>query len=140
MKRWSLLLLLLLLPLTMAPRTSILGETFTIDVTTARDSVRVGSAMAVTVKITKVTDERTGLVPLTTAVTVDDTRGNAKLEAVSRGCTVGDSEIGCWIPPLDPDESVTLRFTVTPTRSGTIVMRFLLPDGKELGMVSRRAV
>jgi hypothetical protein len=140
MKRWSVLLLLLLLPLTMAPRTSFVTETFSVELNTARSDVRTGTEMAVSVKVTNVSADTTSLTPLFIPVTVDDQRDSVIVRAVSQGCTAAPSMVGCWIPELDPGESATLKFTIRPLTTGEIVFRFILSDGKELGSVSRRAI
>lgn len=118
MKRWSALLLLVLLPFTMAPRTSLSdGVDLQVFATVSRDEVRVGQPVNVTLQVRNTSAENLRDARLTLDLRVK--RGDAEnvaLVSTSGSCVAGATtwplvcELGGLKSGQQRTVSVTLRF------------------------------
>jgi hypothetical protein len=137
MKRWSILLLLLLLPLTMAPRTSFDVGDYSFAVSTPRETVRPGSSLPVTVTLTNIGTAPTALEAMVFTFTLDDLKESPlTVRAVSSGCMAAGMVVGCWIPPLDPADTTAVRMVVTPQQAGQLALRMTSRTGVSYGTVT----
>jgi hypothetical protein len=135
MKRWTLLLLMLLIPLTMAPRTSLNpgGGDLALTGILSRTEVRPGSAVTFVVQARNTTDSTLDRAQVNVHVGWDGKSDEISLSA-SRACIVEPAEMGyvvsCRYTQLDPDEQVTMRVTARPLDVG--VLTFHATSGPEL--------
>ena len=132
MNRWTVVALLLLVPLTLAPRTSVNNEIWLLDVVTPRATTAVGAPMPVTVTLTNNTEEPMRLLPVTFVATVDGASGAAVIDTISRGCEADGDMAGCWVPSLEPDESATYRLLVRGTSPGLLELALNVRGGDGL--------
>lgn len=140
MKRRSALLLLLLLPLTMAPRTSFDGGRLDVDVSTPRQSVRVGAVMPVTVTVTNDSPDTTEMTALVVTVLVDGLKDSVEVMTTSRGCLGTGTVAGCWLPPMEPSGTATVQLLARPQQAGRLMLEFSTRNGDVLGSVTRDVV
>ena len=125
MKRWTGLLLLLLLPLTMAPRTSMNPEGGALAMTgvISRTTVRPGSAVTFVLQARNVSDAVLERAHVDILIGWEGKSDTVKL-AASQACTVTHGEGGfvasCPLGALDPDEQATVRVTARPLVGGML--------------------
>lgn len=130
LKRRSALLLLLLLPLTMAPRTSLDADALDVHFDTPRVA-HVGAAFPVAVTFEN-PDETTKLMP----VWLDFVNGDSgpAITVVTGACAAQGATVGCFVPSLEPGESVTYRLLVRPSSPGRLAVEVRTQDdGGSLG-------
>ncbi|HVM13755.1 MAG TPA: hypothetical protein VM287_05435 [Egibacteraceae bacterium] len=127
MKRWTSLLLLLLLPLTMAPRTSFdEGSQYTVHVDTLSSWMRVNSATPVTVTVENLTHEDvTASVDLSVALHVKGAKvDNAvRILAATGGCTpASPTLLQCLISPVPAGGEQSAKMIVRASAVGELVI------------------
>lgn len=134
MKRWTSVLLLLLVPLTMAPRTSMNPEGGSLALTgvISRTEVRPGSAVTFVLQARNVTDAALDRAHVDILVGWDRKSDEIKL-AASRSCTLSAAESGftasCPLGALDPGEQTTVRVTARPLVAGVLTFQAVEGSG-----------
>lgn len=125
MKRWAVLLLLLLLPLTLAPRTSWTTEAgYDLHLQTPREPVRVGAAVPLTLTVDSYSDEPV-LAELQILAAVDDAKETVQIVAASPGCTVTGGTVECLVGPVEPHGSQVVRLVARPLVAGPLTFDVL---------------
>ena len=125
MKRWTVLLLLLLLPLTLAPRTSLNpgGGELALTGIVSRTQARPGSAVTFVVQARNSTADAIERTQLHIQVGWDGKSDQLVLRP-PHGCSVADAEGGwtvtCNLLDLDPGERVTRSVTARPLVPGVL--------------------
>ena len=134
MKRWSVLLLLLLLPLTMAPRTSIspVGSDLELTAVVSKTEVRPGTPVNYVLQVRNATDrvlER----PLVDILIGWDGKSDEVLLTGSSQCAIGPDVTGfiasCGLDTLDPGEMTTLRIQARPLVTGQLTFQVRSDSG-----------
>ena len=125
MKRWTVGLLLLLLPLTMAPRTSLNPEDGVLALTgiLSRTSVRPGSAVTFVVQARNLTDERLERAQVHIFVGWDGKSDQLKVlapQACASAPDQGGVLITCNLVDVDTHEQPTFRVTTRPLAPGEL--------------------
>ena len=124
MKRWTLLLFLLLLPFTMAPRTSMNpGSDLALTGIISRTEVRPGSAVTFVVQARNATTAPLEKSQVDIAVGWGGKSDQITIQA-SRPCLLNSADTGyvatCQFGTLLPGERRTVRVTVRPLVAGTL--------------------
>lgn len=125
MKRWTVVLLLLLLPLTMAPRTSLNPDGGDLALTgiISRTQVRPGSAVTFVVQARNTTGATLERAQVNIFVGWDG-KSDALTLVASRACGTEAVESGwlvtCGLVDLGADEQATLRVTARPLTAGEL--------------------
>lgn len=136
MKRWSLLVLLVLLPFTLAPRTSLNdGATeIALNGVVSRTSIRPGTTATLVVQARNITDSVLERAEVDVAVRWDGKSDALRLGA-SPFCSVDPTaevtNVSCRLGDLQPGEQRTLRVSARPSLPGVIV--FDTSAGSALG-------
>ena len=126
MKRWSVVALLLLLPFTMAPRTSLNEGAPEIALTgvVSRTQIRPGNTATFVLQARNITDSVLQRVELDVAVRWDGKSDQLRLTA-SPICVVDPvaevTAVSCRLGDLQPGEQRTIRVSARPTAAGAIV-------------------
>lgn len=125
MKRWTVLLMLLLLPLTMAPRTSLNPDGGDLALTgiLSRTQVRPGSAVTFVVQASNTTGSPLERAQLTILIGWDG-KADALQLLIPRACFSEASGAGfvvtCNLVDVDPHEQPTVRVTARPLVPGLL--------------------
>ena len=126
MKRWSLLVLLLLLPFTLAPRTS-LNEGATeiaLSGVVSRTSIRPGTTTTFVVQARNITDSVLERAEVDISVSWDGKSDQLRLDA-SPICVVDPvaevTNVSCRLGELQPGEQRTMRVSARPSVPGVVV-------------------
>ena len=134
MKRWTLVLFLLLVPFTMAPRTSLNPGSGSLDLTgiVSRTQVRPGSAVTFVVQARNVSDATMERAHVNLVVGWDGKSDLLTLLA-SQSCTLsGDAPTftaSCPLGELEPGEKATVRVTARPLVGGLLTFQAVEVSG-----------
>ena len=124
MKRWgSLLVLLLLVPLTLAPRTSWTLEEVEYDLTVAtpRDAVRVNAAVPLTLRLLSRSDDVIEHALLVIDVAVDG-RDAVDVVAASAGCTISGTRVTCDVADIPAHGTGEVRIVLRALQKGLVTV------------------
>lgn len=122
MKRWiPIVILLLLVPLTLAPRTSWTLDEVDYDLTAAaRDSMRVKAAAPLTLRLLSRSDEVIDDAQLVIDVSVDG-KDAVHVVSASRGCAIEGSTVTCAVAPIAPRGQGVVRIVARPLMKGSLL-------------------
>lgn len=125
MKRWTLVLFLLLVPFTMAPRTSLNPGSGSLALTgiISRTDIRPGSAVTFVLQAQNVSDTTMERAHVDVVIGWDEKSDFINLRA-SQACELTDREGGflasCPLGVLDPGEQATVNVTARPLVEGLL--------------------
>ena len=120
-RRAAALALLLVVPLTLAPRTSwTLGSVmYDLVASTPRTVVRESTGVGLTLTALSRSDEAE-VVTLVMEIAVDGDKSAVDVVSASRGCLVDQSRVACTVT-VDPRGSTSLRVIARPLSKGQLV-------------------
>lgn len=121
-RRWaSAAVLLLLLPLTLAPRTSWTLDGVDYDLTAAtRDSARTNAAVPVTFRLLSRSDQVIDDAALSILVSLDGTDA-VDIVRASSGCSIDGAIVTCAVAPIDPRGTGVVRIVARGLDKGALV-------------------
>ena len=128
MKRWTLILFLLLVPFTMAPRTSLNPGSGSLALTgiVSKTQVRPGSAVTFVVQARNVSDATMERAHVDVVIGWDGKSDQLSL-ATSQNCTLtGEAPsftASCPLGELEPGERATVRVTARPLTTGLLTFQ-----------------
>ena len=128
MKPWkkslAAVVLLLLLPLTLAPRTSWTLDSVEYDLATAiaQTSVRTGAGVPVKFELASRSDEVIEQAYLIIDLTVDGVKETAKVLSAPRGCTVTGGHAECLVGPIAARGSAVVTLVAAGSTKGTLLV------------------
>lgn len=126
MKRWTLVLLLLLLPFTMAPRTSVNPDgTYEVSVDINKSTVKVGSALPVHVRVVNLAQEPA---PVTFTLEIamsggryaDPGKDAYDWVRLPSACQVSGTTLTCTTAPIKPGKHANVNLVVRPAAPGVL--------------------
>ena len=126
MNRWTLVLLLLLLPFTMAPRTSVNPDgTYEVSVDINKSTVKVGSALPVHVTAVNVTQERAPVtfvldIALSAGRSADPEKDAYEWVSLPSGCQVSSTTVTCTTAPIRPGKHAKVNMVIRPLAAGVL--------------------
>lgn len=128
MKRWTLLLFLLLLPLTMAPRTSLVPvDELEVMLVASQTTLESGDAMSVVGQVRNVGDS-TAVAPTVSIHVRAAEKVEVTLERPASGCTADGeamssvSAVHCSVRDLRPNQQAAFRFSLRFHGDGPVTL------------------
>ena len=122
-RRTALAALVLLVPLTLAPRTSFTlpSVDYNLVVSSQRGTIPVGGAQPVTFTAVSRTDEVIEQASLVITVSVDGDKAAAQVVAASQGCTVDGSRVACELGPIEARGEASVQVTARGLTKGMLL-------------------